>query len=100
MSTVKSRTPSGFARSTCASLSSSPSGRNATSIASGGNEHRASDLASARHHETTSATGHSFRDIRDGQQRAAAVGCHNRQQAALGITSEPVQEVVRLRTGR
>ena len=60
------------------------------------NEHRASDLASARHHEATSVTGYPFRDIRDGQQRAAAVGCHNRQQAALGITPEPIQEVVRL----
>ena len=94
---MKSRTPSGLARSTCDSLSSRPSGRNATSIASGGIEHRAVHLPSTRHHQSTPPAGYAFRDVRDRQQRSATVGCHNGQQAALGVTSQPIQEIVRVR---
>ena len=97
LSTVKSRTPSGLARSTCASLSSSPSGRNATSISAGGistvlptSRVRAitSRLRLPATPSATSGTGSSVRPP------SAATG---RQQATLGVTPEPLQEFLRLR---
>ena len=92
LSTVKSRTPSGFARSTSASLARSPSGRNATSIASGGTSTMPSTSRARAITRRLRRPGAPSPTSGTGRSGAAAVGCHNWQQAALGITPDSLEE--------